>query len=329
MFFYPFKRKKKVLILWYPVDSNLGDYYLYDTVRNFVIKWGYDAIDMDVGASYEIIAEAALKCDWVWFAGGGIIERGVPSIVSNFSEFWKRSNRVRYGVTGLSIGDFDYTNVAHELSEWVNNASFFYTRDYYSACFLNEVSKSNKVISSADVVFSFNGFNKHYESRNRVFGVNFRKMPYPDLTGEIDVTDWDKYICESISEQIICIPDQLDLSKEFRFGNKNRYTPLNAVKKIEQMSYGIAMRYHVVLISALMGKVCIPIDYCPKVTRLAEQLGIEELVLHYDQAEQFPRVLKLYNDNESFFKNVINEKVSELKLKSETMFNTVEIIMKE
>ncbi len=329
MRFFSFMRKKKVLILWYPVDENLGDYYLFNTVRKYAVTWGFDVQDMDVGAPYEGIAEAARKCDWLWFAGGGIIERGIPDIISNFPDFLIKSNHIKYGITGLSIGEFDYSSKSKEISNWVRNSSFFYTRDDYSADVLNSISKSDIVIPSADVVFAYDGLKKDYVNYKNEVGISFRPMPYTDLTGEIDWKLWNDSIQKNIAEKLIGIPDQFDVSRNFDFIYEWDYSPQNAVKVIEQIKFGIAMRYHVILIAARMGKVCIPIDYCPKVARLANQLGISELILHYNQADKLPQVVKHYLDNENSIKDTMSKKVEALEKRAQMMFDSIEHIMKE
>ena len=329
MRFWRLLRKPKVLVLWYPVDENLGDYYLFNTVRNYAINWGYEVDDIDVGAPFDKIVEAARDCDWVWFAGGGIIERGIPDLICNFPSFLKRTKKIKYGVTGLSVGDFDYSDRANEISEWVNNAAFFYTRDDYSAELLNSMASSRKVISSVDVVFASGIVEAERLEHTRCVGVSFRPMPYPDLTGEIAWKDWNDAINNNVEGLIIGIPDQFEVSELLDFSYELGYSPQNAVKEIMRMDYGIAMRYHVILIAAIMGKICIPIDYCPKVARLAKQLGIEELILHYDQPDQLSKVLRMYKENEDVYKETVKTNVEIMKMKAKKMFENVEQIMKE
>lgn len=323
------KRKKKILILWYSIDRNLGDYYLYKTVCDYATEWGYEVKGMDVGLSYKAIAKEALKYDWLWFAGGGIIERDIPDVIRHFEKFHKRVRRINYGITGLSIGIFDYSNEAEAISYWVNHAAFFYTRDRFSANELNRLGNSARVKASVDVVFACKEINSTAAVENNCVGINFRTMPYVDLTGEIDWNGWNKAITSCIKEKIVGIPDQIDVSEKVNFVYPMRYTPENAVRIMSTIKYGVAMRYHVVLIAARLGKVCIPIDYCPKVTRLAEQLGLSELCVHAGEPERLEDVLNEYQNDENNYKRRVKKNVEKMERIACEMFNEVKEIMEE
>ena len=307
----------------------MGDYYLYRTVRAYAIEWGYQVKGMDVGLPYEIIAKEAKKFDWLWFAGGGIIERGVPDIIRNFAEFHKKSGKIKYGITGLSIGKFDYSDEVQAISYWINNASFFYTRDTFSAEELNRMGSSSKVNASVDVVFASKEIGNVVPGKEKCVGINFRTMPYVDLTGEINWKAWENAIENCIKEKIVIIPDQIDVSEKFIFDYPKQYTPKNAVYVISRIEYGVAMRYHVILIAARLGIACIPIDYCPKVTRLAEQLGIGELCIHPIEPAKLYEVVKKYRDNEENYKRRIENNVKDMEKIACEMFKAVHKIMEE
>lgn len=326
-----FKRntKKRILILWYTCDNNLGDYFLFNTVRNYAIKWGFDVQDMDIGLSYKLIAKKARKFDLIWFAGGGIIERYIPNILEHFPEFYEMSKHIPYGITGVSIGDFDYSSKIESLKAWVKNATFFYARDVFSTKFLNGLVDADHVKPSVDVVFAYDKFDVVNNQDEKSVGINFREMPYPDLTGNIDWSAWNRIILDSFNQKIIGIPDQHDMSIHFSFSFEREYTPQNAVKIISKIDFGIAMRYHVILIAALYGKICIPIDYCPKVSRLAEQLGVEDLIIHYNEFGKLPFVIRKYRDNEDFYKKKIRENVIIMKKQANKMFGDIKSILKE
>lgn len=324
------QRKRKILILWYSINNNLGDYYLFNTVKNHAVKWGFDVDSMDVGMPYKEIAKVAKKCDWIWFAGGGIIERGVPDIIEHFPEFFKKIKKsTLYGVTGISLGEFNYESKANQLSLWVNKASFFYVRDDYSSSVLNGYSGNSKVISTSDVVLAYDGFWNCGSHISNNVGINFREMPYKDLTGGINCEAWYKSIKKSISNPIVIIPDQDSIIKQVDNKIDYEYTPQSAVASIASIDFGIAMRYHVILIAAMMGKVCIPIDYCPKVTRLAEQLGIGDIVLHYNEVEKVNGIIEMYNKNRDYYVETVNKNVIAMKEKTIKMFLEIESIMKE
>ena len=293
--------KKKVLVLWYSIDCNLGDYYIYDTVKNYLEEWGYACIDMDVGLPHEKIAKVASRCDFLWFAGGGIIERGMPDIILQFEKFHKLSRRIKYGITGLSIGAFDYSDKKSSLSYWINNALFFYTRDNYSADELNRIIESNGAHSSVDVVFASDAEKSYLNNTiNYDVGINFRDVPYPDLTGDIEWDEWSKSV-NTLDTSVIGIPDQYDFSNMVEFDVGSDYSPQKALEVISKCDIVVAMRFHVVLFAAKMGKIPIPISYCPKVERLSEQLGIKGLVLGiHDYHELSAKVQDAINNREQY-----------------------------
>lgn len=322
------KKFRKILLLWYPTGKNFGDYYIYKTVSNYLISWGYQVINMDVGLPYSHIAKFARKCDLLWFAGGGIIERDIPNIIKNFREFHQRSHGIKYGITGLSIGEFDYSESSDQLNYWVNNALFFYSRDDYTASELNKIASSNKIISSVDVVFAYD-FNLNATSNPPSLGVNLRYLPYTDLSGDFEWEKWDNAIVKSTSLRVIGIPDQHDVSTKVAFSMDSFYSPEEALKAISKSNYVIAMRFHVVLVAARLGIPCIPICYCPKVERLAEQLGISALKLSIHDYNRLPLILKNMESNENEYKVIINSHVKILEQQAKKMFETIKIILME
>lgn len=322
-------KKKKVLVLWYTIGNNLGDYYIYKTVKDYLLGWGYKVIDMDVGLPYRVIARKAKRCEWLWFAGGGIIEREVPDIIKNFSHFHKKSGYINYGITGLSIGDFEYDHYKESLSYWINNAQFFYTRDDYSEKTLNRLANSGKIVSSADVVFASGEFISGEETLVDGLGINFRTMPYPDLTGEMDWKAWNGAIKAAHTGSIIWIPDQLDVSTNFNYNISVYYSPQTAVYAIGRMKYGIAMRFHVILISAMMGKICLPICYCPKVKRLADQLGISDLCIDPKSPDSLSLTLERYSCNADTYISTVQKNVKVMRERAQNMFNEIKILLRE
>lgn len=329
-------RKKRVLVLWYTADKNFGDYLIFKTVSDHLRDWGYECVDMDVGRPYRAIANAARKCDFVWFAGGGIIERGIPNIIRFFRKFRLFSLGVKYGITGLSIGDFDYQYAKKELRSWVRHSSFFYCRDDYTADYLNSISGSKKAVSSADVVFACDLERMLKECGQEQpeapdegnvsgpfdLGVNFRELPYVDLSGEMNWTAWTDAILKSTAN-VIGIPDQYDCSGKIRVDYYGQYTPENVLQCIEKCSTVLAMRFHVLLVAARMGKIPIPINYCPKVGRLAGQLGITDLVLGINDCEGLESAMQKIADNEDRYRKTAAEKVACYEAEAAKMFQTV------
>ena len=317
-----------ILVLWYTSDENLGDFYIYQTVSRFAHRWGHSVCDMDVGSPYAEIAKRARHCDWLWFAGGGIIERGIPDIIRNFKKFYKRARHIEYGITGLSIGDFDYSDYAASLRFWVDNAHFFFTRDDYSASVLNDISSVKSVRASVDVVFAHDAFRLlETKKSSDILGISFRTMPYPDLTGEIDLDSWNNAIQDAYSGPKRSIPDQLDVPYQFDFDTTRPYSPEEAVYVIKEMGFGLAMRYHVVLIAAILGKACIPITYCPKVSRLAEQIGLSELCIRFDEPEKLSAIVSYYLTHKEEINNQLERCISAMQTRAEEMFNYVRKVM--
>lgn len=321
--------KKKVLVLWYPIACNLGDYYIYKTVKNYLEKWGYACIDMDVGLPYNQIAKVARKCDFLWFAGGGIIERGIPDIILQFEKFHKLSRYIKYGITGLSIGEFDYSDNKRSLSYWISNALFFYTRDNYSADELNRIIEGDGAHSSADVVFASDA-EKRYSNNtiNYDVGINFRDVPYPDLTGDINWNEWSKSV-NALDKSVIGIPDQFNFSNLVKFNVESEYSPQKALEVISKCDIVVAMRFHVVLFAAKMGKIPIPISYCPKVERLSKQLGVEGLVLGIHDYHELSAKMQDVMNNRDQYLSTISENVYGLQNEIKTVFENIKKSIKE
>ncbi len=319
------KKQKKALILWYTIDSNFGDYYIYETIKQYLLDWNYNVINLDIGLPWHKIAKTAKKCDLLWFAGGGIIERWIPDVITNFERFHKKTKFLNYGITGLSIGEFNYDKYRNVLSYWVNNSKFFYSRDDYTASVLNRYSNSKKVIPSVDVVFACKSFQINLirdlvsENKNYV-GINFRDLPYVDLSGEFNWLEWCRSIKNSIAIETKGIPDQYDYSTKVDFDVIAHYSPANALAVLMNSKFNIAMRYHVLLMSARLGIPCVPICYCPKVSRLSDQLGLAELNLgvhDYNRIkEKVDYLIQHFNDIQ---KN-LNSRCKEMELQAEKMF---------
>lgn len=323
-----FKPKNKILILWYSDGDNLGDYYLYKTVCNYAKNSGFNTIGVDVGLPFDVIAKYAKRCNFMWFAGGGIIERGVPDIIRNFNSFIKLVKNIKYGITGLSIGNFNYDEYKDAISCFVNNSSFFYTRDKYSADELNRLSDSNIVKESADVVFAYD-IPKNYAIEEKYFGINFRELPYTDLSGEFNWTKWNESINKLEAKTIIGIPDQHDISKKVIFSIDTKYTPEKALSIISQCEYTLSMRYHAILLAARLGKLSLPICYCPKVERLADQLNLSDLKLG---VHDYDLLVDKYNqmlNNKLMLKDEMNKKVMYYEKEAKKMFLEVSKYLKE
>lgn len=318
------KRTQRALLLWYTVGENFGDYYIFQTVSSYLRTWGYDVQGIDVGLPWADIAKKAKNYDLLWFAGGGIIERGIPDVIRNFKKFHKRAKRIKYGVTGLSIGEFDYSMFSDSIAYWVYNAQFFYTRDDYSAKKLNRLADSDKVIPSADVVFACK-FDKTCLKSSGFVGVNLRNLPYIDLSGELDWEKWNQAISENVNA--IGIPDQYDFSDKVSFDVDKCYSPEKALAVILKSDFVIAMRFHVILVAARFGKVSIPICYCPKVERLVEQLGLSDLKLDVYDYELLPQMVCKVVQERDKYEKIIETNVNKLEKCVNEMFDNIKEIL--
>lgn len=320
-------RSKRILLLWHQQDENFGDVLLYQTTKEYLENAGYDTEIHEVGDTEIRISEHANQCDFVIFAGGGIIERYIPQAIQNIRKL-KQLLKVEYGVLGVGIGEFDYREYADALRYWVDQAVFFYVRDEASSNYLNRLSKNHKVIFSADIVFGNKMFFKNIEIGNET-GLNLRDIPYRDIQGEFDWPKINKAL-ENIDCKIL-IPDCNDQKTNIHLNFVNlmelsSYDSLSQDLKIERVisaiqkcNIVIAMRFHVILVAALMGIVPIPILYCPKVRYLAKQLGIMELAVELGEWEKIPekvdlikRDRKVYLENIDRAKIVLRKKVQEM-----------------
>ena len=186
---------KTVLLLWYMENDNFGDTLISETVRDILNKNDFTVEDIEVGENPQIIIERANKCDFMLFAGGGIIERYLPPILARFSQYVDEI-LIPYGVIGISVGNFDYDYKSISLGKWVDKSIFFYSRDSRSMKILNRYSETNKVLCSGDCVFASNRI--CINEAGKKIGINIRDLPYEDINGRLE---WDqiKKIRESIN----------------------------------------------------------------------------------------------------------------------------------
>jgi polysaccharide pyruvyl transferase WcaK-like protein len=324
-----------VLLLWYQEDDNFGDVLLAQTTREYLEAREIEVVDYEVGRPCVEIIDAANKCDFLLFAGGGIIERGIPNVIRHFEEDYSELE-VKYGVIGFGMADYDYTDYYETISFWVNKAEFFYVRDQYTKLRLNEISNSNKVVFSSDNVFANNYIalirERNAKKENRI-GINIRSMPYKDITGEID-----SFAIERLCKQCEigeCIPDS-DVQdwgwfwEEFSHRRMKDYSSLDRKEKvvvtidsINRCEFVIAMRFHVVLVAARLGVIPIPIIYSIKVKNLVDQLGIGELSVNYNELQEIPSKIEMARNNKDFYLELLETRVKALENKSSNMFRSV------
>ena len=258
-----------MLLLWHTVDENFGDVLIYNTVKEFLEMKGFISDYMDVGEPCIKIIQKANEYDFLLFAGGGIIERYVPNVIRYFEEDIIEL-KVPYGVIGLSIGNFDYSKHLNSISCWIKNATFFYTRDYYSAQKLNQMCGIEKVKVGVDVVWANKRIYQQLNNREIHYGINVRDVPYLDIGEDMN---WGKLKEIIIKNGVtIQIPDESQIAIEGL--EQYTYSIDEVINQISKCKVIIAMRYHVVLVAALMGIPTIPIVYCNKVHELSSQLNL-------------------------------------------------------
>ena len=330
---------KKILILWYTINDNFGDVLLFHTEKKWFEERGYSVDFEEVGKHCDYLLPKANKYDFLLFAGGGIIERHVPNVIRYFKEDLHML-KVPYGVMGLSVGEFFHKEHIETLKCFAENAVFFYTRDEYTATYFNTLCQRNIAKYSADVVFSYYGFNKYKTHIPTMYGINIRNVPYPDLSGDLDWKLVDDIVMqENIS---LLIPDESEVHKcldSIKISNQiyENYKALSAIDKAEltlneisKCEIVIAMRFHVVLSAAMIENIIpIPITYCPKVDRLSEQLGISELALNINELHKLPEILSYTKNNKNEILRTIRKNVIRMKARADKMFYEIETIMKE
>lgn len=329
--------KKKILLVWYQRGDNFGDVLLYQTTKAYLESAGYDVASHEVGDSGQKIAEHANQCDFMIFAGGGIIERYVPRVIQNIGELVKVLE-VPYGVIGLGIGTFDYHAYADAFRCWVEQALFFYVRDMATRDYLNLLTGNQKVVFSGDVVFANRAIERYAKIGCKI-GLNLRDIPYADIQGEFDWNQLNR-IFHEINCSII-IPDSNSQIAHLRqtfdnLGEIENYRNFSQNLKIEKTisaiqkcNVVIAMRFHIVLVSALLGIIPIPILYCPKVRYLAEQLGITDLAIELGEWDQLPKKVDMAYKEMNRYTSILSEKTAMMRKNVQTMYRTIINTLKE
>ena len=309
---------KKILLLWYTINQNFGDVLIYDTVKKYLEKYDCKCDYMDVGQPCNKIVKKANEYDFLLFAGGGIIERYVPNVI----RYWKEDYgelKIPYGVIGLSIGTFNYDDYFSSISFWIEKASFFYTRDDYSARKLNDIYGKTKVKSGVDVVWANENIKKKTYKNKSYMGINIRNVPYLDVNKDINWKELQNII--SHNNISIQIPDESGIIIE---GLKQQtYDINNVIDQISKCKMIIAMRYHIILVCAIMGIPCIPISYCNKVHELSQQLNINEYEVQLSQIHLINEKIKSMQSNYDCVKNKILKNATSMKAESLKMLEII------
>lgn len=321
-------RINKILVLWYTKYENFGDVLIFNTVKENLASAGYKIDYMDVGEPCIEIFKKANEYDFLLFAGGGIIERWIPNVIRYFKEDFSIL-KVSYGIMGLSIGDFNYDQYKETLSLFVEKSSFFYTRDSYTSDYFNSLIGHEKAIYSADVVFASKELFKIKKEANKI-GANFRDVPYKDLTGDLNWNGWSKSLNYVGVNKIIS-----DTSYEEKKLNIDQvksdnciYKWDNVIKQIASTKIVIATRFHVILVASILGSIPIPINYCPKVRRLSEQLELGKIILEISEHEKLSETMNYVLKNQESIEANLHKNVFIMQKKARQMFSDVIAILK-
>lgn len=270
----------KVLLIVCLYESNFGDILIYQTIRNCLENAGFkiDTYEISQPLAGSDFFDKANGSDFVYFVGGGIIERCAPDLIRNF-DFVSRHLRVPYGVVGLSTGAFSYDAFSASLRLFCDNAAFFYTRDSESIETFRRCGAGRLPVSGVDMVFASMAPPAPAAAKGPITA-SFRNVPYPDVTGELDWDAWSNSLKHIGVEYLI--QDCCEAQKRLGI----RISTNNIVQDIAGSSLVVAMRYHIILVAAMLGIPTIPVAYCPKVKRLAKQLGLSDYCLEMNESHR-------------------------------------------
>lgn len=324
---------KKVLLLWYFEEDNFGDILLYRTIRDFLADHNIEVVSYEVGQPCMEIFSEANKADFLLFAGGGIIESGVPNVIRYFKEDYHLLH-VPYGVIGLGVSDWDYTQYKEQIFFWIENAQFFFVRDEYSKKRLVNLTGSNHVQCSADNVFHNRELLKYGNHIGAKVGINLRNLPFKEKSGDFSSETLRRIHAEC---HVTCIiPDaseeqwtKIDKVSNMEILNRYRYMDRNErveaiINELRSCEYVIAMRYHIILVAAMLGIVPIPIIYHEKVRSLVSSLGLDDLAVEISEIDMLPYKLVKAKKEKDYYMKKCKEGIHILRMKSDAMFQVIE-----
>ena len=267
--------RKRVLLAVCLYEGNFGDILIHETVEERLKRAGFEVETVEVSEPLAVssLVLRANASDFLYFVGGGIIERWAPEVIVRFPEVLGELT-VPYGVVGLSTGEFDYQRLAPSLRAFADYATFFFTRDRESAETFRLAGASRVPEPGVDVVFSRDPLSADPAGTRALISAGFRNVPYPDVSGELDWASWSRRLkavgTSVLMEDCSAAQEQLGIP----------ISRVGIVNTINLSRMVIAMRFHVVLMAALLGVPTIPVAYCPKVSRLADQLGLARFCLN-------------------------------------------------
>jgi len=319
-----FKDKKAtVLLVVCLFENNFGDILIYETINKKLKDAGFETELVEVSQSLNEsgLIEKANNSDFLYFVGGGIIERWAPQIIKHFDSLYKHI-QVPYGVVGLSTGEFDYAGFNNSLKLFCEKAKFFYTRDEESAETFRKTGACKLPTAGVDVTFA-NDMLTQLERTGDVVTASFRNIPYIDITGDLNWKLWSDALRKIGVKSLIhdCHNAQSKLG-----------IPVDNSDILQQISHAniiVVMRFHIIIAASMIGVLTIPINYCPKVKRLAEQLGIEEYCLELNDHDKLESTFQRLKSNEKTVRKNMDTRVSGLKARAnEIIKNSIRIMEK-
>lgn len=278
------RNPRRVSLVVYFVGRNFGDVMLYETIQQRLLRAGLETETIEVSQPLRDsrLVEKANQSGFLVFVGGGLLEFHAPEIIRDFCHL-QSALTTPYGVVGLSTGDFNYRHINPSLKAFAERAEFFYTRDEESIATFRSAGASKLPSAGVDMVFA-NESLAALKSEGNQIAANFRDVPYPFISGELDWQRWSKALREIGVEFLIpdSSPQQQQLGIPIQPGSE--------LAGLRQCQVAVAMRFHIVLAAASMGVLPIPVTYCPKVNRLARQLGLEEFCLAVNEYSRLKEV---------------------------------------
>jgi len=312
-----------VLLVVCLFENNFGDILIYETIDKKLKDAGFETQIVEVSQSLtqSKLVEKANKSDFLYFAGGGIIERWAPQIVKNFDLLHKHI-RAPYGVVGLSTGEFDYTAFNNSLKLFSEKAAFFYTRDEESVETFRKAGACKLPIAGVDIAFA-NDTLARLKRTGNIVTASFRNVPYIDIGGDLDWDMWSDALRKIGVEYLIwdCSNAQEKLGITI---SEN-----DILEDISKSYIIVAMRFHIILAASMMGVLTIPIAYCPKVKRLAKQLGIEDYCLEPDDHDKLESTFRRLRSNEKTVRKNLEARGPELRSRAnEIIWDSIRIMEK-
>jgi polysaccharide pyruvyl transferase WcaK-like protein len=311
----PVTAKGTVLLVVCLYENNFGDILIYQTISEKFKQAGFDIqiVHVNQPLSESRLVEKANNCDFLYFVGGGIIERWAPEVIKKFDTVVYKL-KVPYGVVGLSTGEFDYSYMSNSLKLFSEKACFFYTRDEASVETFYKAGAKKLPIVGVDVVFA----NDHIQQARiggNIVKAAFRNIPYVDITGDLDWPKWSNVLKKIGVSSLIRDCNDAQKALDIPIVNADILTQIASSRMV------VAMRFHIIVVAAMMGVLPIPIAYCPKVRRLANQLGISEYCLSLKEYDKLESVVNAMQANEFLIRSTLQNRVSMLRASANEIIN--------